>query len=59
MFDSVVTMGLLAKEGVVDDAVDRYQCFQFVEILKRYDDLKRLGLEHHGGIPASAVEFLN
>ncbi len=50
MFESVITMGLLSKELISDD-MDRYINRQFVDGLRRYNHLMRLGFEHHSGIP--------
>jgi len=51
MFESVLSMGLLAKRLVPND-VERYQEFQFPEINKTYSHLQRLGLETLSGVPA-------
>lgn len=59
MLDSVITMGLLSRQRLIKDDIDRYQHFRFVEAAKRYDHLKKLGLQEHSGIPASAVKSLN
>lgn len=52
MFDSVISMGLLAKCLIPDD-IPRYQDFQYVEIYKTYTHLKKLGLENLSGLPTS------
>lgn len=58
MLDSVITMGLLSRQGLIRDDIDRYQHFRFVEAMKRYDHLTTLGLQEHSGIPASVVKSL-
>ncbi len=59
MLDSVITMGLLSRKGLIKDDIDRYQHFQFVEAMKRHDHLTALGFQEHSGIPASTVKSLN
>ena len=44
MFESIISMGLLAKSIVADD-LNRYQEYQFTEIHKTYTHLVRLGLQ--------------
>ena len=44
MFESIISMGLLAKSVVADD-LNRYQEYQFTEIHKTYTHLVRLGLQ--------------
>jgi len=44
MFESVISMGLLSKK-IIENDVDRYQNYQFIEIYKTYSHLKKLGLE--------------
>lgn len=57
MFESIITMGLLAKSLIGDD-IERYQDFQYREIYKTFNHLKKLGLQHLSGVPSSNVEFL-
>lgn len=57
MFESIITMGLLSKHLIGSD-VERYQNFEYIEIYKTYNALKKLGLEHLSGVPSSDVEFL-
>ena len=57
MFESVISMGLLSKHLVKDD-IERYQDFQYIEVYKTYNHLKRLGLEQLSGDSASEVDFL-
>ena len=57
-FESIISMGLLAKNLVVDD-ISRYQEFQYLEIYKTYAHLKRLGLENLSGISASDVQTMS
>lgn len=45
IFESIITMGLLSKRLIEED-IERYQNFQFIEVYKTYNHLKRLGLEH-------------
>lgn len=47
MFESIISMGLLAKNLVPDD-ITRYQEFQYLEIYKTDMHLKKLGLENLG-----------
>lgn len=58
MFESVVSMGLLSKRLIQED-IERYQDFQFIEIYKTYNHLKQLGLERLSGISPSEIDFLN
>lgn len=58
MFESVISMGLLSK-CLIEDDIDRYQDFQFIEADKTYNHLKKLGLEKLSGISHSEVEFVN
>jgi hypothetical protein len=55
MFESAISMGLLAKSLVASD-ISRYQEFQYLEIYKTYAHLKRLGLENLSGLSASDVK---
>ena len=57
MFESIISMGLLSKHLIEDD-VERYQNFQYIEISKTYNHLKKLGLERLSGVPDSNVEYL-
>ncbi len=57
MFESIVSMGLMAK-SIVSDDMNRYQNYQFVEIDKTYSHLKKLGLEHLDGLPLPEVDFV-
>ena len=54
MFESVVSMGLLAK-SVIHDDLDRYQGYQYVEASKTHDHLERLGLARLSGLTESEV----
>lgn len=58
IFESIISMGLLSKHLVSDD-LERYQDFQYVEIYKTYNHLKRLGLERFSGVQPSEVDFLH
>lgn len=58
MFESIVTMGLLSKRLIRND-LERYLTFQYVEIHKTYNHLKKLGLEYLSGVPPSDMEFLD
>jgi len=57
MFESVISMGLLSKKLIQED-LERYQYFQYIEIYKTCDHLKQLGLERLSGVPASDINFL-
>jgi len=57
MFESVISMGLLSKHLVNED-IERYQDFQYIEIYKTYNHLKQLGLERLSGVSSSEVDFL-
>lgn len=57
MFESVISMGLLAKRLIAKD-IERYQDYQYLEIYKTYKHLKRLGLERLSGLPLSEVDFV-
>lgn len=57
MFESIISMGLLAKRLIEND-IERYQDFQYLEIHKTYNHLKRLGLERLSGVLSSEVELL-
>ena len=58
MYESVISMALLAKRIIGDDLV-RYQDFQYLEIHKRYEHLKRLGLERLIGVSDQEVVLVN
>jgi len=58
MFESVISMGLLAKHLIEED-IQRYQDFQYLEIYKIYDHLRRLGLESLSGVSSSEVELIH
>jgi len=49
MYESVVYMALLVKQSIPDDLI-RYQDYQFVEIDRTHQHLKRLGLERLDGL---------
>ncbi len=57
MFESVISMGLLAKNLIKED-IKRYQDFQYIEAYKTYNHLKQLGLERLSGVSDSEVNFL-
>jgi hypothetical protein len=57
MFESVVSMGLLAKALIPND-LDRYMGYQFVEIQKTHSHLQRLGLAHLSGVSPPDVSHL-
>lgn len=57
MFESIITMGLLSKHLIVN-GIERYQDFEYIEIYKTHNNLKKLGLEHLSGVPSSDIEFL-
>lgn len=57
MFESIITMGLLSKHLIKSD-IERYQDFQYIEIYKTYNHLKKLGLENLSGVLDSDEEFL-
>lgn len=58
MFESIISMGLLAKNLVSDD-ITRYQEFQYLEINKTYMHLKKLGLENLGGLSSSDAQVVS
>ena len=58
MFESVITMGLLAAHLIPED-VERYQQFQFVEISRRYEHMKRLGLQYLTGVSAEDGDLVS
>lgn len=57
MFESVISMGLLSKHLIQED-IERYQDFQYIEIYKTYNHLKQLGLAQLSGVSTSEVDFL-
>ena len=58
MYESIITMGLLAKSLIVDDTA-RYQDFQYLDIYKTYEHLKRIGLEKLSGVSDSEASFIH
>ena len=58
MFESVISMGLLTKNLVADD-IARYQEFQYLEIHKTHEHLKKLGLENLSGLSASDAQLVS
>lgn len=58
MFESIISMGLLAKNLVADD-IARYKEFQYLEIYKKYAHLKKLDLEHLSGLSASDAQVIS
>ena len=58
MFESIISMGLLTKNLVADD-IARYQEFQYLEIHKTYEHLKKLGVENLGGLSASDAQVVS
>lgn len=58
MFESIISMGLLAKNLVADD-IARYQEFQYLEIHKTHEHLKKLGLENLSGLSASDAQLVS
>jgi len=58
MFESIVSMGLLAKALIADD-VERYEEFQYVEIYKTYSHLKKLGFQDFSGVVPSEVDLMS
>ena len=57
MFESAVSMGLLAKSIIPND-LDRYYDYQFVEAYKYYFHLEKLGLANLSGISSSEIPML-
>ena len=57
MFESIISMGLLAKSIVADD-LNRYQEYQFTEIHKTYIHLVRLGLQQLSGVNPSDANLV-
>jgi hypothetical protein len=58
IYESTITMGLLAKDLIVD-SINRYQDFQYLEIYKTYEHLKKLGLERLSGVSDSEVQLIH
>jgi len=58
MFESVVSMGLLAEAVILDD-IERYKEFQYVEILRTYNHLRKLGMQNLSGLSASEVVLVS
>lgn len=56
MFESVISMGLLAKKIISND-LERYQNYQFTEIYKTYSHLKKLGLEATYGLSKKNLNY--
>ena len=57
MFESIISMGLLAK-SIVADGLNRYQEYQFTEIHKTYTHLVRLGLQQLSGVNPSDANLV-
>jgi hypothetical protein len=57
MFESAVSMGLLAKSLILND-LNRYQDYQFVETYKCHCHLEKLGLSNLSGITSSDIPML-
>jgi len=57
MFESVISMGLLSKHLIQED-IERYQDFQYIETYKIYNHLKQVGLERLSGVLPSEVDYL-
>jgi len=57
MFDSVISMGLLSKHLIQED-IERYQDFQYIETYKTYNHLKQLSLERLSCVSPSEVDDL-
>ncbi len=58
MFESIISMGLLSK-CLIEEDIERYQNYQYIEIYKTYNHLKELGHEHMSGVQSSEFEFIN
>lgn len=58
MFESVIYMALLARKIITDD-LTRYQDYQYLEIHKTYEHLKRLGLGKLSGISEQEAILVN
>jgi hypothetical protein len=57
MFESVVSMGLLAKSLIPND-LNRYQDYQFVETYKCHSHLEKLGLAKLSSVPSPDIPML-
>ncbi len=51
MFEGVVSMELLAKH-LIEDGIEKYRDYQYIETHRTYSHLKRLGSEMLSGVPA-------
>ena len=58
MFESIISMGLLAKNLVAND-IERYKEFQYLEIYKNYAHLMKLGLERLSGFTVSDAQVIS
>lgn len=58
IFESIISMGLLAKRLISDD-IERYQDFQYTEIYKTYNHLEKLGLERLSGVSPADVDSMH
>jgi hypothetical protein len=58
MFESIISMGLLAKNLIADD-IERYKEFQHLKIYKYYAHLTKLGLERLSGLTASDAQVVS
>jgi len=58
MFESIISMGLLAKNLVAGD-IERYEEFQYLEIYKTYTHLVKLGLEDLSGLSSSDARVVS
>lgn len=58
IFESVISMGILAKHLIQDD-IERYQNYQYIQTEKVYSHLKKLKCEHLSGVPKNMVKHLN
>jgi hypothetical protein len=57
MYESVISMALLAK-NIINDDIIRYQDFQYLEIYKTHEHLKRLGLAELNGLSEKEALFV-
>jgi len=57
MFESVINMGLITK-SLIDNDIERYQSFPFIESYKIYNHLKKIELENLSGITSEEYEYL-
>jgi len=58
MFESIISMGLLAGKLIPND-IERYQDFQYIEIYKTHNHLKRLGLENLSGTSKNEEAYVS